>query len=132
MSSWFKKTWMIGGAVLTVLLVCMTVSAAEIPPKLQDAAAVPDFTIPKSGDERMFKLPQLPPKAGMVTVLRCRMSSFGGSGCNNCARVTFNDTPLGMITAAGRPRLLFRDLTYHLKEKVFSHIEFKIFKGGHN
>ena len=118
------------GPAVCLMVFAMVISAAEIPPKLQDATAIPDFRIVKSGDERMFKLPQLPPKPGMITVLRCRMSSFGNGGCNNCARLNFNDTPLGMITASGRPRLLFRGLTFHLKEKVFSHIEFKFFKGS--
>ena len=125
--SWFEKTGRTvvrGAFALAVLCICAAALAAEIPPKLQDASVIPNFQIPKSGDERMFSLPQLPPKPGMITVLRCRMSSFGGGGCNNCARVTFNDTPLGMITASGRPRLLFRGLTFHLKDKVFSHIEF--------
>ncbi|MBQ6472687.1 MAG: hypothetical protein IJJ33_11935 [Victivallales bacterium] len=108
----------------------MAMLAAEIPPKLVDATAIPDFQIEKSGHERTFSLPQLPPRPEMVVVLRCRMSSFGGSGCNNCARVTFNDTPLGMITAVGHPRLLFRELTFHLKEEQFKQREFKIFKGS--
>lgn len=118
------------GSAVCLLCFAMAISAAEVPPKLLEATGIPDFKIVKSGQEQIFKLPQLPPKPGMITVLRCRMSSFGGGGCNNCARVTFNDTPLGMITAAGRPRLLFRNLTFRLKEKVFSHIEFKIFKGS--
>lgn len=105
-------------------------SAVTEIPKLQNATIIPDFKIIKAGEERKFQLPALPGKPGMITVLRCRMSSFGSSGCNNCARIMCNDTPLGMITSGGRPRLLFRDLTFMLKEPAFSKRKFRIFKGS--
>ncbi|MBO4512046.1 MAG: hypothetical protein J5746_04725 [Victivallales bacterium] len=116
--------------VIFALFLGMAMVAAEMPPKLIDATAIPDFQIEKTGSERTFSLPQLPPRPDMIVVLRCRMSSFGGSGCNYCARVTVNDTPLGMVTAVGLPRLLFRDFIFHLKEEQYKHIEFKIFKGS--
>ncbi|MBQ9786738.1 MAG: hypothetical protein IJW33_01025 [Lentisphaeria bacterium] len=98
-------------------------------PELIEAVRIPDFTIPVPGKEKTFRLPQLPPKAGMVIVLRCRMSSFGGGGCNKCVRVTLNDTPLGMITASGRPRLLFRELTFTLP-KEYGKRQFNTFHGA--
>ena len=113
-----------------LFILTATLTSAEIPSKLKDAVTIPDFQIVKSGQERIFKLPQLPPKPGKIIVLKCRMSSFGGSGCNNCARIAVNDTALGMITSSGKPRLLFRDLTFHLKEKIFSKLTFNIFKGA--
>lgn len=116
--------------VAALLGIGITLSAAKIPPKLVDAVSIPDFKIVKSGDERTFKLPELPPKPGMVAVLRCRMSSYGGSGCNNCVRVALNENPLGMITSAGRHRLLFRGPNFYLKEKVFSKRTFKFFQGS--
>ena len=87
---------------LTLVSLCaFALSAAPKVPELIDAVTIKNFTIPEPGKEMIFRLPQLPPKAGMVIVLRCRMSSFGGGGCNKCVRVTLNDTPLGMITASG-------------------------------
>jgi hypothetical protein len=116
--------------LLITILFCVTSFAAKIPPKLEDAITIPDFKLVKSGTERSFKLPELPPKPGKILVLRCRMSSFGGSGCNNCARIFLNDTSLGMITSSGKARLLFRDLNFKLKEKVFRKMDFKVFKGA--
>ena len=66
--------------LLITILFSVTSFAAKIPPKLEDAITIPDFKLVKSGTERSFKLPELPPKPGKILVFRCRMSSFGGSG----------------------------------------------------
>ena len=117
-------------SIISAVAASSALAAADVPPELQNATRIPDFTIPKSGDERQFQLPALPGKPGMVTVLRCRLSSFGAGGCNNCARVAVNDTALGMLTSGGRKRLLFRDLTFSLNEKQFRNRKFRIFKGS--
>ena len=117
--------------VFLALFLGMAMLAAEIPPKLIDATVIPDFQIENSGDERAFSLPPLPPRPEMIVVLRCRMSSFGGGGCNWSAQVTVNDTPLGKITAVGLPRLLFRKPTFHLvKQEQFKDTEFQMFQGS--
>ena len=107
----------------------LALGAAPVIPELTDAVKIPDFKIPQPGKEMTFRLPQLPGKEGMVRVPRCRMSSVGGGGCNKCVRIMFNDTPLGMITASGRPRLLFRERTFTLP-KEYGKRQFNTFHGA--
>ena len=61
-------------SIISAVAASSALAAADVPPELQNATRIPDFTIPKSGDERQFQLPALPGKPGMVTVLRCRLS----------------------------------------------------------
>ena len=73
--------------LLTAISVCaLALTAAPAIPELTDAVKIADFTIVTPGQERTFKLPQLPGKEGMVRVLRCRMSSFGGPGHDHLRR----------------------------------------------
>ena len=116
--------------VFLALFLSMAISAAEIPPELIDAAAIPGFQIEKTGDERTFSLPPLPPRPEMIAVLRCRMSSFGAGGCNWSARVSVNGTNLGKSTAVGLSRLLFREPVFYLKDVRYKDKPFEMFQGS--
>lgn len=104
----------------------------DLPPLL-DITMVPSFRIEKPGTEKVIQLPQLPGKPGLIPVLICRMysvDSAGTGGCNVCARIMFNDTPLGMLTAGGRKRLLFRNVYFHLDNNTWRHKRMKVFNGS--
>ena len=116
--------------VSLMLILGMTVLAAKVPPELVDAAVIPRFEIEKTGDERTFTLPPLPPRPEMIAVLRCRMSSFGAGGCNWSARVSVNGTNLGRSTAVGLPRLLFREPVFYLKDVRYKDKPFEMFQGS--
>ena len=104
----------------------------DLPP-LQDVTMIPSFRIAKSSEEKVIQLPQLPGKPGLIPVLVCRMysvDSAGSGGCNVCARIMFNNTPLGMLTAGGRKRLIFRDIYFHLDNNVWRHKRMRVFNGS--
>jgi len=118
--------------IFTILLAAsvLPLYAAKKLPALQKEIKLEKFRLEKNGDEKVFELPSIPGIPGMIPVLRCRMFSIGNGGCNYCVRITFNDTPLGALTAGGRRRLLFRDKYFHLNEPQWKHKNFRFFNGS--
>ncbi len=113
-----------------MLSICLCAGADPVLPKLVDEVKIPDFKIEETGGKKTIKLPQLPEKPGMIPVLRCRMVSVGDAGCNYAARITFNDTPLGINTFGGRGRLLFRKNFFELNDPAFKGHKFPVFNGS--
>ncbi len=119
-------------AAATMLSISLSAGADPSLPELSGETRIPDFKIEKTGEEKTIQLPQLPEKPGMIPVLRCKMVSGSpvADGCNYGVRITFNDTPLGMNTSAGRERLPFRKKFFELKNPAFKGHHFPVFNGS--
>ncbi|MBO4512313.1 MAG: hypothetical protein J5746_06075, partial [Victivallales bacterium] len=97
--------------------------------QLEEAIKLPDFDLVQGADEKIFDLPALPAKKGLIPVLKCNMFTAAPrpAGCNEFPELSINEMPLTRY-ARENERLLNREPAFHLK--AYPGRSFSVFSGA--